>query len=80
MKKFLAISAWVLAGLSSYISSTFADVYTLSGTDVASLWGAANDTATSLVWVLASLLPVFIPLIVVGFVIALIRWFMSKRG
>lgn len=62
------------------LQSTYAAVYTLSGAVVSDIGGAASDTATSLFGSLGSLLPVMIPLIVIGFVIGLVRSFISKRG
>lgn len=80
MKKLLAVMAWVIAFLLASISSTYADLYTVTGATTTALGWASKDIADSLVWTVGSLLPVFIPLIVVWFVIAFIRGFISKRG
>lgn len=80
MKKFLALVAWVFSLFLGFISSSFADVYTMSWSHKAGLGQASTDTANSLVWVLSDLLPLMIPLIVVGFIIAFVRSFISKRG
>lgn len=70
------------AGLSAFLigNQAFADAYTLSGWTVSSFWTAALDIANSLVWVLTQLLPMAIPILVVGFVIWFIMSLIRKKG
>ena len=46
--------------------------YVLSGANLTSVGGAATDVANSLVGNMAALLPVFVPLLVVGFIISMV--------
>ncbi len=54
-------------------------MYELETTAVESIWTAAMDTANSLFWILASLLPVLVPVIVIMFAIGLVVWLIRKR-
>ncbi|MDD2487131.1 MAG: hypothetical protein PHS92_02085 [Candidatus Gracilibacteria bacterium] len=76
--KYLSLGLGAVGALAT-TASTFASTYTLSGSEVTSLGGASTDIANSLFGSLATLLPVFIPLIVIGFVIGMVRSYIGKR-
>lgn len=54
------------------VAQTFAAPYSLQDADVTALGSTASDTAGSFIGVIVDLLPVFIPVVVTGFVIRLI--------
>ena len=62
------------------IAQAHAAVYVLDSSGTTSLGGAATDVANSLYGTIVSLVPVLIPLIVVGFAIGLLKSFFHKRG
>ena len=69
MKKYLAITWAAFAAFFAFCSSSFAAVYTMDATTKTSIGWAAKDTADSLVWSIGDLLPILVPVIVVGFII-----------
>ncbi len=54
-------------------------MYELGTWSVSSIWDAATNTANSLFWILASLLPVLVPVIVIMFAIGLVVSLIRKR-
>lgn len=68
------------ATLFALAPSTFAATYELDPLVVTDLGTASTDYSNSIVWIIGDLLPVFIPVIVVGFAVGFIRWMVWKRG
>ena len=72
----IAIGATTLFG---GIAATSAAPYELAAADVTTFGTVATDVADSLIGTLMSILPVAIPLLVVGFIISLILRFARNR-
>lgn len=79
MRKLFFVLSWLLATFIATINNTFAAVYTMDPANVTSFGWAAKDVADSLVNTLGQLLPVAVPLLVVGFIIWLILSLIRKR-
>jgi len=65
--------SYILGALIAGIASLGA-TFTIATGAVSAIGVGATDTANSLVWVISSLLPVLIPLLVVWFAISLVMW------
>lgn len=61
------------------IASTFAAPYTIESTDVTALGTVATDVADSVIGLMMSVLPVAIPLLVVGFIISFVMGLVRRR-